>query len=104
MRQRESLVEFARLEVASARDAGRQALKAQAAEKLERREERVTVMLNKAVERYAYAKELFKAWQGVKDKNGKLVKQSATDMAASTPTTPVQKDETTYWPKTTTSP
>ena len=37
-RQRESLVEFARLEVASARDAGRQALKAQAAEKLERRE------------------------------------------------------------------
>ena len=61
-RQRESLVEFARLEVASARDAGRQALKAQAAEKLERREERVTVMLNKAVERYAYAKELFAAW------------------------------------------
>jgi len=58
-RQRESLVEFARLEVASARDAGRQALKAQAAEKLERREERVTAMLNKAVERYAYAKELF---------------------------------------------
>ena len=61
-RQRESLVEFARLEVASARDAGRQALKAQAAEKLERREERVTAMLNKAVERYAYAKELFAAW------------------------------------------
>ena len=61
-RQRESLVEFARLEVASARDAGRQALKAQAAEKLERREERVNAMLNKAVERYAYAKELFAAW------------------------------------------
>ena len=58
-RQRESLVEFALLEVASARDAGRQALKAQAAEKLERREERVNAMLNKAVERYAYAKELF---------------------------------------------
>ena len=49
-------------EAAGAREAGRQALTAQAAEKLERREERVITLLNKAVENYAYGKELFKAW------------------------------------------
>ena len=58
----ESLVEYSRHEVAHARDANRQAQKAQAAHKLAKREERVITLLNKAVEQYAYAKELFVAW------------------------------------------
>ena len=61
---RASLVEYARRAAAGARVDGRAALQAQEAEKLARREERTQILLNKAVGQYAYAKELFKAWQG----------------------------------------
>jgi hypothetical protein len=59
----ESLVLYARRSAAAARDAGREALAEQEAEKLARREERVIALLNAAVEHYAYALELFDAWQ-----------------------------------------
>ena len=67
---RDSLVEMARHEANEARKAGRAALLAHDEHKLARREERLTEMLNAAVEHYAYATELFKAWeaQGVKSK------------------------------------
>ena len=49
--------------IPGARADGRAALQEQEAEKLSRREERVIILLNKAVEAYAYAKECFQAWQ-----------------------------------------
>ena len=61
---RESLIEMSRHEAEDARKAGRAALLAHDEAKLARREERVTEMLNAAVEQYAYATELFNAWQG----------------------------------------
>ena len=59
---RDSLVEYARRAADGARKDGRAALAAQEAEKLERRMERTQVLLDKHIERYAYAKELFAAW------------------------------------------
>ena len=58
----QSLVTYARRSAEAARDAGRAALRAQAAEKMERREERVLTLLKKHVEQYAYAMELYEAW------------------------------------------
>ena len=56
-----SLLEFTRREAVNARTAGREALQEQDAERLSRREERVITLLNKAVEHYAYSKELFQS-------------------------------------------
>ena len=70
-----SLVEFTRREAVNARKAGREALQEQDAERLSRREERVITLLNKAVEHYAYSKELFESWQTQRAK-------SAEDIAA----------------------
>ena len=53
---------YVRRSADAARDEGRTALKAQAAEKLARREERVITLLNKHVEQYAHAMELYEAW------------------------------------------
>ena len=58
----ESLVSYVRHSADDARDAGRAALRAQEAEKLSRREERVITLLNKHVELYAHAMELYEAW------------------------------------------
>jgi hypothetical protein len=58
-----SLVEFTRREAVNAHKAGHAALQEQEAERLSRREKRVITLLNKAVEHYAYAKELFQQWQ-----------------------------------------
>jgi hypothetical protein len=80
-RLKQSLITYARHEAVRARKAERNDLKAHDEAKLARREERVIELLNKVVQDYAYAKELFAAWAGVKDKEGKLVKQSAADMA-----------------------
>ena len=66
---RESLVEFSRHGAAGARRNGRLALQAQEQEKLVRREERVITLLNAAVEHYAHAKELFKAWEASRAKD-----------------------------------
>ena len=70
----ESLVEYVRHAAADARDAGRQALVAQDAEKLARREERVITLLNKHIEQYAYAMELFEAWE---EEGGQRVRSCA---------------------------
>ena len=70
-----SLVEFTRREAVNARTAGRGALQEQDAERLSRREERVITLLNKAVEHYAYSKEIFQSWQTQRAK-------SAADIAA----------------------
>ena len=59
---RESLAEYARRAAKGARADGRVALKEQDAARVAHREERVIGMLNKHVEQYAYAKELFAAW------------------------------------------
>ena len=53
---------YVRRSAEAARSAGRAALRAQAAEKLSRREERVITLLQKHAERYAYAMELYDAW------------------------------------------
>ena len=63
-RLRESLVSFARHEAPRARKAAQLDLAEHDNAKLARREERVVILLNKAVEDYAYSKELFAAWQG----------------------------------------
>jgi hypothetical protein len=60
---KESLVELARHEAPKARADGRAASVAHDQHKLAHREERVISMLNAAVEHYAYALELFKAWE-----------------------------------------
>ena len=67
---RESLVEMSRLEADAARKAGRAALVEHDEAKLARREDRLNEMLKVAVDKYAYAKELFAAWeaQGAKSK------------------------------------
>ena len=75
----ESLVEYARLTAASARVDGRLALQAQEVEKLSRREERTIIMLNRAVDQYAYALELFDAWA---KEGGKRAKSKAEVAAA----------------------
>ena len=62
-RLQESLVEYARKEAPRARVAAKTDLEAHDEAKLARREERVVTLLNKAVEDYAYSKELFGAWQ-----------------------------------------
>ena len=59
----QSLVEHARRAAQGARADGRVALQAHDADKLARREERLTVLLNAAVDAYAYALELFDAWK-----------------------------------------
>jgi hypothetical protein len=59
---RASLVEYSRKAAIGARAEGHEALKEQEEEKLARREERVQALLNRAVEQYAYAKELYAAW------------------------------------------
>ena len=51
---RSSLVDYTRRAADGARADGRAALQAQEAEKLARREDHITVLLNKAVEQYAY--------------------------------------------------
>ena len=71
-RLRQSLVSFARHEAPRARKAAQFDLAEHDNAKLARREERVVLLLNKAVEDYAYSKELFIAWGG---------KHSARDMA-----------------------
>lgn len=53
---------MSRLNADEARRAGREALQEQDDERLARREERMVVLLNKAVDDYAYAKELFVQW------------------------------------------
>ena len=58
----QSLVEYARRAAKGARADGRVALQAHDADKLVRREERLTVLLNAAVDAYAYSLELFDAW------------------------------------------
>ena len=72
----QSLVEYARKAAEGARKDGRLALKEHDEEKLARREERLITMLNAAVDRYAYALELFDAWAA---KDG-LRAKSATDV------------------------
>ena len=59
----QSLVEYARRSAKGARADGRVALQAHDADKLARREERLTVLLNAAVDAYAYSLELFEAWK-----------------------------------------
>ena len=70
---RESLVEFSRHSLDGARKDGRVALAAHDAAKLARREERVTALLNAAVDHYAYALELFDAWTQQRVKSGREV-------------------------------
>jgi superoxide dismutase len=70
---RESLVELARHEAPKARADGRAATVAHDQHKLAHREERVISMLNAAVEHYAYALELFKAWEAQRAKSSKEV-------------------------------
>ena len=62
-RLRESVIEFGRLSLCDARQAGRVALVEHDSAKLARREERLTLLLNAAVEKYAFALELFQAWK-----------------------------------------
>ena len=66
---RASLVSAVRKEADSARKAGREALAEHDAAKLARREERLIIALNAAVDYYAYGHELFESWQtqGAKD-------------------------------------
>ena len=59
----QSLVEYARRSAKGARADGRVALQEHDADKLARREERLIVQLNAAVDAYAYALELFDAWK-----------------------------------------
>lgn len=70
---RESLVELARHEAPTTRADGRAASAAHDQHKLAHREERVITMLNAAVEHYAYALELFKAWEAQRAKSSKEV-------------------------------
>ena len=62
VRLQESLIEYSRREAPRARVAAKSDLEAHDEAKLARREERVVTLLNKAVEDYAYSKELFNAW------------------------------------------
>ena len=78
-RLRDSLVEFARRSLNGARRDGRLALAALDAAKLARREERVTALLNAAVEHYAYSLELFDAWQQQRAKSGREIEAVIKD-------------------------
>jgi hypothetical protein len=60
---RESLVEMARLDADAARKEGRQAMQEFGEHKLRSREDRLQEALDRVVEKYARAKELFTAWQ-----------------------------------------
>ena len=78
----ETIVDYARLQADPARKAEREAQQAQDAERLSRREERVQVLLNKAVEQYAYAQEKFKAWAkegGQRARTKAAIKMALTD-------------------------
>eukprot|EP00966_Prymnesium_polylepis_P027388 633569-Prymnesium_polylepis.1 len=75
----QSLVEFTRHAAADARVDGRLALTAHDQEKLARREERTITLLNAAVERYAYALELFDAWQAQRAKSKEEVAAALLD-------------------------
>ena len=79
---RSSLVDYTRRAADGARADGRAALQAQEAEKLARREDHITVLLNKAVEQYAYAKELYKEWAkegGQRATSAAMVKKALLD-------------------------
>ena len=65
----ESLVEYTRRAAAGARADGRVELKEHDDAKLLRREERLTTLLNHAVDNYVYALELFDAWQASRAKS-----------------------------------
>ena len=65
-----SLIEYARHAAIGARSEGRLALKAHDEEKLERRADRLQTLLTQAVERYAYALELFDAWAAQRERGG----------------------------------
>ena len=81
-RLQQSLVSYVRKEAVAARKLERDDLAAHDAAQLERREERVISLLKKAVEDYAYSKELFRAWNGYLDKDGKpMPSQAAKSMA-----------------------
>ena len=69
----QSLIDYTRRAAAEARAEGRRALKAHADEKLSRREDRLEKLLNAAVEHYAYAMELFDAWQAQRAKSKQQV-------------------------------
>ena len=71
-RLQRSLIEYARKEAPRARKVGKEDLAAHDEAKLARREERVITLLNKAVEDYAYSKELFAAWQADSTKPDKI--------------------------------
>ena len=87
----ESLVEYTRHAAAPARQAGREALIAQDEEKLERREERVITQLNKHIDQYAYAMELFEAWEEL---GGQRARSKEAIQAALLDTNGRQKPET----------
>ena len=78
-RLRNSLVEFSRGSLAGARRDGRLALAAHDAAKLARREERVTALLNAAVDHYAYALELYDAWTQQRAKSKREVEAVIKD-------------------------
>ena len=75
-RLKESLVSYSRREAMHARKVQREDLAAHDTAKLARREERVIEQLNKAVEDYAFSKELFTAWRGPEEVNGKQVPEA----------------------------
>ena len=81
-RLRQSLVAFTRKEAIAARKLERDDLAAQDAAHLERREERVIALLNKAVDDYAYSKELFRAWKGYVSKDGTPMPSQAAKTTA----------------------
>ena len=79
----ESLVAYARCSAGAAREAGHEALRAHEAEKLERREERVITLLNRHIEQYAYAMELYEAWAepgGQRARSAKEVQAALLDV------------------------
>ena len=81
-RLRQSLVAFTRKEEVAAWKLERDDLAAQDAAHLERREERVITLLNKAVDDYAYAKKLFRAWNGYVTKDGTPMPSQAAKTTA----------------------
>lgn len=75
----ESLVEMARYNAEDARRAGREALREQDEERMARREERVVQLLNKAVDDYAYAKELYVQWTNQRATTAEQIRQAIRD-------------------------
>lgn len=78
-RLRESLVEMARHGAKEATISGREALKEQDLERLSRREEAIVELLNKTVDEYAYAKELFKQWTTQRATTAAEIRRAITD-------------------------